>query len=441
MLSKFATIIFLATFAVLVAGCAGTSSPTPLTSDQSTAEHLELEPSLIGTSTSEPDHPETTWLKRYGGSVDDNIFGLRPLEQGGFLVAGSTDVKYEPVMRGDMYLLQVDSAGEVIWEDIKRSEDSRMAESISLTDDGGYLVSGVTTSENGGQDIFLTQLDQDRQELWTKTYGGPLDEFGAAYRLETGGYLLAGNIVDPNDIVADPGAAGYGGFAGRSNIYLSRIDNEGNVVWTHTFGGENNVLALSGIQTDDSGFIVLATIMRYPDPEDDILLLKINKNGEEIWSRTWEEGNLNGNQIIETADGNYLIVGGYAPSGESNSINTDFLFIKVDQSGNELWQSLVGEPDMVDWAYGVVELPSGGYIAVGDIVGDLYVGDGDITLIRIDEAGKLVWQHMIEMNTHTMIWGILPHPEGGYVIAGSTLHGGNFDILLIRTDDEGRIEK
>ena len=77
-----------------------------------------------------------------------------------------------------------------------------------------------------------------------------------AWPIPDGGYLVGGNIVDPNDVVADPGAAGYGGFAGRSNVYLARTDSDGHEIWARTFGGENNVLATGGIQTPDGGFMI-----------------------------------------------------------------------------------------------------------------------------------------------------------------------------------------
>jgi hypothetical protein len=95
------------------------------------------------------------------------------------------------------------------------------------------------------------KLDQDGNELWFKTFGGPLDEMAAARQMTDGSYILAGNIVDPDDFVTDPGTAGYGGFEGRSNIYLARLDTDGNELWSRAYGGENNVLVTAGVQTPD----------------------------------------------------------------------------------------------------------------------------------------------------------------------------------------------
>ncbi len=422
---------------------AATEVPPP-TSEPATKEAPQTEPPSSEAPVTEPVAPSNTWMKTYGANRDDTVADILLTDDGGYYIAGATNIQFDGDMQADIYLLSTDAAGEVLGEQAYRheSEGYNSAQAIYPTDDGGLLISGVASSETGGMDIFLMKVDQDGNEVWSKTFGGPLDEFSAAWPMDDGGYILGGCIVDPNDIVVDnPGVAGYGGFAGRSNIYLARIDAEGNELWSHSFGGEKNVMASSGIPTPDGGFLILATIMYYPDNDDDIYLLKVDEYGNEVWSLTWEEGNLDGYEIIQTSDGNYLIAGAYAPTGDVDSSIKDFLFIKVDPDGNEIWTSIFGDPDAYDWAIGITESPDGGYVAVGEISKDLYTWDSDILLVKIDANGQLIWQTTIDTNTHTMLAEILQHPDGGYVIAGSTYLRGNFDILLIKTDADGNLQE
>ena len=411
---------------------------TPVPTSQVLSETVE---SPLEVPTIESTPASNTWRSSYGGDMDDVIFDIQLDENGGFLIGGSSSIDFNPELQQDIYLIRTDAAGKTLLEATLTSKDHQTAQAISPTKDGGFLVSGTSFSEASGQDIFLMQLDSKFQEIWSKTIGGPLDEYGTAWPLEDGSYIIGGNIVDPKDFIADPSTAGYGGFEGRSNVYFTRVDGEGNEIWARTFGGENNVVAMSALMTQDGGFIILATDMHYPELDDDIYLLKIDANGNEAWSRTWEAGNLTGNKIIETSDGNYLIVGAYAPSGDSDPAHTDFLFLKVDPDGNELWMSIVGDPELLDAGFALVETPDGGYLAAGDIVVDLQGWGADILLVKIDPRGQLVWKQTIETNTHTMIMKILQHPDGGYVIAGSTVHGRNFDILLIKTDENGRMQE
>lgn len=438
MSKQYTIIITVVLAASLLVGCRGDdlTSALPVSSENEESDTISTEPQITETVPA-----ENTWIRRFGGSAQDNIYDLQLLEGGGFLMAGGTNINFETESQGDIYLLQADETGELVWEETIENEDSRIAQTISPTEEGGLLISGIVYTENNGQDVFITQLDQDHNELWTQTYGGPLDEYGSILPLADGGFILAGSIVDPEDIVADPGAAGYAGLAGRSNIFMTRVDAEGNVLWSRTFGGENNVLASSFLTTPDGGVIILASILGFPELDNDIYLLKVDANGNEIWSQTWEEGSLNGYGMINTQDGNYLIVGNTSPSSGENSTDTDILFIKVDPDGNQIWQSIFGDPTMFDGGYRVTESLSGGYIAIGDWQRDDINWNGDISLVKIDENGELVWQRIIEINTHTMLIEILTCPDGGYAIVGSTYHGSNFDILLIRTDEEGNIDQ
>lgn len=422
---------------VLVAGCgpAATAVPPTSTPIPSTAE-----PSPAATPTTEPVVASHTWKKIYGGNKDDVGWDVLMTDDGGYFIVGTTNLQFEPEMQGDIYLIRTDAAGEVLWEKTYGGEGYEEGGTIFETNDGELMIAGCTTSFGaGGMDAYLIKLDQKGNEIWSKTYGGPLDEMAAARQMADGGYILGGNIVDPNDFVADPSAGGYGGFAGRSNIYLARTDSDGNELWSRAFGGENNVLIASGVQTPDGGFLILATITYFPDSGDDITLLKVDENGDEVWSRTWEEGTTNAYDLILTSDGNYLIAGSYSPPDDANRSKEDFLFIKVDATGNELWTSTFGDPDMIDYGTVLAETLDGDYVAAGGTGRSLSSWDEDIALVKIDENGQLVWEQIIKTATHNMYGTILQHPDGGYVIAGTTFRDRSFDIFMIKTDSEGHV--
>jgi serine-aspartate repeat-containing protein C/D/E len=452
MFKSFLKSVFLVIFLLLVCACSDrdevdSANPTepsaPVlstaalpTDDVPPAANLQSSPTTEQTM-SEP----TTWMRYYGGSRDDTVETILPTEDGGFYLAGSTNSNFETGRPGEAYLLRVDADGDALWERTYPAYST--VQGIRPTEDGGLLISGIVASPDGSNsDIFLMQVDQHGDELWWRTFGGPLDEYGTAWLMDDGGYIVGGIVVDPNDIVVDdPGVAGYGGLSGRSNIYLARFDAEGNELWSRTIGGEDNVMTSGGLMTDDGGFILLANVLNYPLYDDDILLLKIDQSGNEVWSRTWEEGNLDGNALIQTADGNTLIAGGFAPAGDMDLAEKDFLFIKVDPDGNEVWQNIFGDPDVYDWAYAVVQTADGGFVAVGDIARDMISWDSDIILVKIDTDGQFVWQQTIDTNTHTMLRGVLEHPQGGYVIVGTSYQGNDFDILLIHTDAEGNLDQ
>lgn len=412
----------------------GTDSPVPPT-------HTPIPPTALPTPTPTVSSAADTWFRTYGGSGDDVAWGVLLADDGGYYIVGTTHLEFEPQMRGDVYLIRTDAAGEVLWE--RRYERDGYAEgsAIAWASDGNLLISGPASSvTTNGTDIYLLRVDPAGNELGFHTFDGPLDEMGSAWPLADGGYLLAGNAVDPNDVVADPGAAGYGGMAGRSNIYLARVDADGNELWSRTYGGESNVLVFDGLPMEDGGLLLLATIMYYPENDDDIYLLRVDADGNELWSQTWEEGLANAAGLAPTGDGNYLILGSYSPPEVMDRTATDFLFIEVDAQGNELWRRVWGDPDANDDAAVLTVTADGGCVAAGDTGGDLSSWNQDIVLLKLDSEGQLLWRQVIATGTHQMYGRIVQHPDGGYVLVGSLVRNGQFDIFLIKTDAQGSVE-
>ncbi len=381
----------------------------------------------------------STWTKYYSGSHSTIAANVLPADDGGYFIVGVTNLDFNTgIPAGDVYLFRTDADGNVLWGKTYGGSGQDAGGSVIPMSDGNLLIVGYTTSfGDGDMDAYLIKVDQEGNELWSRTYGGPLDEMvGGAAQTADGGYLVGGNIVDPDDLIADPGAAGYAGFAGRSNLVLFKIDADGNELWSHTYASDDNILASSGIPTLDGGLLALATVMYYPADDDDLQLIKFDGDGNILWTRTWDENILSGQAIISTADGNYLISAGYSTLDRSKD---DFLFIKVDPDGNELWQSTFGDPDVVDYGAEVAETADGGFVVVGERVRDLYTWDTEIMLVKIDENGQFLWEQT-KTGSHTMFANVFEHPDEGYVIAGSTFRGSVFDIFLTKTDAEGHLE-
>ncbi len=442
---SFRTINLILSLALLT-GCGTTATPTsvpptdaPILSTNTSLPPTE-ESAPMATPTLEPALPNNTWRQTYDRGRNDVANTVLMAEDGGFFILGTTNLEFEPEMDGDLYLLRTDADGEVLWEKTYGEDGYHSGNSIIPTDDGNFLITGqAASSGEGGMDIFLLKVDSDGEELWSKTFGGPLDEMVSAMQTPDGGFILGGNIVDPNDVVTDPGSAGYGGFEGRSNILLMKVDGEGNQLWTQVFDSDNNVIVSSSLQTPDEGYLIIANILNYPVNDNDIYLLKVDGDGNEIWSRTLEEDNMSGYELMLASDGNYVIGGIHALPGEMGQSLPDFLFLKIDSEGNQIWMQTYGDPDMIDHANIFTPTSDGGFLGVGDTVIDYYSYNADLKLIKIDAQGNLVWESIIQTNSHCMFANILQAPDGGFVIGGSIVQGGYFDIFLFKTDAEGRI--
>ena len=143
-----------------------------------------------------------------------------------------------------------------------------------------------------------------------------------------------GNIVNPDEFITDPGAAGYGGYAGRSNVLLAKVDSKGSLQWIKSIESENNIIAYDAIATENGSIYVVASLIKFPEKGDDLVVYKFDPNGELIWTRTWEQDTLDGYAIAETPDANFVITGiRYA----ENRSDSDVFVKKIDPEGNEIW--------------------------------------------------------------------------------------------------------
>jgi hypothetical protein len=166
-------------------------------------------------------------------------------------------------------------------------------------------------------------------------------------------------------------------------------------------------------------------------------LLRIDGTGNEIWSQVWEKENVEGGHVLlPTSDANYIIVGITSSAGDESSI--DFLFLKVDASGNLIWDKPISDESVVDYGIDVIETAGGGYLITGMSSGS---GHGAIPLIKTDENGQVLWtRNLIEGPGNKAGMRVFSTTDGGYVIVGNTdEHRRAFETVLIKTDSEGNV--
>ena len=380
------------------------------------------------------------WIRTYGSGLENQGHDVLLLEDGGYLVVADTVTQYEPVMIGHLLLMRLDADGGVVWERTYGGDRSCTGQSILAVEGGGYVIAGTIESEGGSDlDVYLLCVDEDGTERWARSFGTSRDEVGGRLLATAdGGYVIVANSVDRDDVVADPGAAGYAGFAGRSNAYVVRTDEEGNEIWSRRYVTEDNVIASGGAIAADGGIVVLTYVLYYPIDDNNVRLFQIDATGVELWSRTWEEGKASGYDLIATSDGGYLISGARSYPDDPEREKADALLIKVDGDGCELWATTYGESDQVETAHAVTETSDGQYVSVGSQLPDLYTYRDDIYLVGFDANGTPLWESVTPTVKHNMYEGFFQHPDGSYVIVGSAARSGEaFRVQLVVIDPNG----
>jgi len=166
-----------------------------------------------------------------------------------------------------IFMLKTDSAGNKTWDAIFDSPGFDFSPTMGCrqTDDGGYIMSGLTDSYGaGGTDLWIIKTDADGVMEWDKTYGGTGNERNYGMdATEDGGYVFT---VIKN---------AYSGGGTKEDTWIINTDSEGNLEWELLIEEDGTQWPQSIVQTDDEGFIVAGRTGAVGSPSSDGLIIKI----------------------------------------------------------------------------------------------------------------------------------------------------------------------
>ncbi len=321
--------------------------------------------------------PAVQWQKTFG-SWDTICKCVQQTSDNGFIMAGHVR---KSLTNLDIYLLKTDSLGNTLWQRSYGGPDHDFAFAVRQTSDGGYILAGVHSDSSKA---IIMKTDSLGDSLWS--YSGPfLSSAMDVQQTNDGGYV----------------AAGIWGSTGGVN--LMKLDAQGNCEWTRKLpdyysetGGETGGGGPIPVQqTADGGYITAAEA-----------LLKTDSLGNLQWGRTYDDVGVIFS-VRQTTDGGYIATGiGPNPSIPSHTQNT--VLLKTDSQGHKTWKRIF-RGDHPSFAYGVRQLPDGGYFITGY--------SHRPYLIRTDSQGTCMWSATpLGERSGVPRWG--EHTEdGGYIIA------------------------
>jgi hypothetical protein len=222
------------------------------------------------------------WRKTYGGAQDDGAKSVIQASDGGYILAGYT--KSYGAGGFDMYLVKVDSDGNLLWNRTYGGSQDDGANCIVQTSDGGYILAGYTNSGVQSQSAWLVKTDSSGQEQWNRVVPGI--EANSISHTSDGGYVLATKY--------------FSGFE------LVKLDSAGQVQWNQTYTGPENSAAESAIQTSDGGYAI-AGWENASDTSTSARLIKTDLSGNVQWDQTY--AGLGAYALTQTSSGGYALTG------------------------------------------------------------------------------------------------------------------------------------
>lgn len=341
---------------------------------------------------------EIIWEKNYGGNFGEEAYSVIPTLDDCYLIAGYTNSK--GVGNSDAWLVKIDKQGNKLWDKTYGEVEDDRALSIVSTSDRGYLIVGLKKEK-----IWAFKTDANGNILWKQTYGN-------------GNPQGSVNIINSNDgnfMIATEIPAN-----GNWNARLIKINEEGNVLWDKQYGNQNNEIISSIIQTKSQEYILVGHVFSDYEQESEILLIKTDKNGNQIWLKNIKETNNSNvaNSIIETDDG-FFFIAGYTGYNSQNS-----LLLKIDNNGNKLWSKTYRKTYSSDFR-SIAKLNDKSILMTGNNGTSLW-------MLKVDNNGEIQWDKTFGYTTGGMR---ILNNNGNILVLGYK----DDDIWLIKIKQKGSI--
>jgi hypothetical protein len=204
----------------------------------------------------------------------------------------------------------------MLWSKTYGTDQMDSGNDIQECSDGGYIIAGAV---NGYQDGYLVRTDANGDTLWTRIFGGPLtDEFFSVKQTADNGFIVTGKNMSEG--------------AGDYDVWLLKTDALGREEWSNYYGGEQKDQGFSVSITNDGYYFVVGYTESYAhaDIDSDMYWLKVDENGDTLWTRSFggmsDDGGLSG---VETEDGGLAATGYFYRSGEM----LNFYLVKMTGDG------------------------------------------------------------------------------------------------------------
>jgi len=363
--------------------------------------------------------PTDSWERTYGTGASDAARSVVASDGAGYVTAGWT--KATASGNEDFYVLSVDEVTRQLWDQTFGGDDIDYAWSISPTLDAGFIVGGLTYSFGAGNsDIQLVKLDGSGNIQWNTTYGGPGWDEGYAVRAASdGGYVVVG----------------WTKTYGLKDLFVVRTNSVGDTAWTRQFGGAGNETGYDIYPFDNDGFIAVGMTESYGAGQQDVYVVRIDAAGDSLWTRTVGGADRDfATALTPSGDGGYVLAGATRSFGVGGF---DMYAVKIDAAGDSVWaETYGGGGDEYAWA--IARAQDGGYVLAGE-TDSFGAGQTDVYLIKIDASGQLLWQRTFGGALSDVSYSVAPLANGGFIVAGWTKSSGagSGDIYLIKVDDQG----
>ncbi|MFC1851312.1 hypothetical protein ACFL27_14035 [candidate division CSSED10-310 bacterium] len=366
----------------------------------------------------------------YGRAYFDVGYAVIKTKDQGILLAGASNPSYFPYT-SDAYVVKTNASGDVIWE--KFIDTAREVRDCLEIHEKEYI---LLLNDDVQRKIYLQKLDENGDQVWSQQYLPVKSSHiidGFAFTGTADGNL----VITGNEQVDDE----------YSDFFLLKTDLEGNELWRQHYGGQWDDFAHSVALTDDGGFVIVGqTQIDETSIHHDILAVRTDSSGYELWTRNFTGDGLNvGYKVIQAEDGGLLIVAAHVYA------STGFIVLKTDARGERQWLREYTEPNDFG-GYCALQADNGDFLIAGSS-GLGYQHQYHVYIVRISSRGEDIWQYKYDLTRNDLFWirdiayDIAATDDHHYLLTGTTEftyineNDKTGDLFLLKIDEQGTMHR
>jgi hypothetical protein len=292
---------------------------------------------------------------------NDGIRAAADIGNGDLMLAGYS----EAVGKRSGWLVKVNFSGDVVWKKKYGKGSFNDFSDIVVNSKGNIVVTG-TTNANGANDVWVAEMDKRGTVLWQKAFGGRKSDGGRAITVTDDGYVITGFTNSKG--------------AGKTDVYVIKVDATGNVKWENTFGTKKNEEGFD-IQITDNGFMVVGF---NANTKNNALVINIDANGKKRWDKEFGGNNTDeAHTLVKTYDKNFAIAG----KSRSTSRTNQMWFTQINANGQQQIKDSYYGGNQDEDVQAMMQASDGNLIAVGATNSD-GLGGSDFLVMKLETGFK-----------------------------------------------------
>jgi hypothetical protein len=289
-----------------------------------------------------------------------------------------------------------------------------------------YIAGSTQSSGAGGKDVFIIKTDKNGNKIWSKTIGGAADDEAMEIIRSSDGGLLIIGYT-----------ASYG--AGGTDVFLIKIDTSGALLFQKYFGGAGNELGEDILQTADGNYMINGVTNSSGSGLRDVYIIKVNASGTLLWSKTFGGTADDGGSSLCNADSGNVMLFNYTDN--YGALNRDMYVIKISSTGDSLNSWLYGGAEYEE-AQSIERTTDGNFLLFGHTASYGHI-DHNMYGLKISGNGTVLWQNNYGGTIHDGGEHGKQCNNGGYILAGRSFSfDDNFfeQMYLVKTDEAGNTQ-